>query len=164
MNDPFDYNATPMAPPGIRTLVYENPQQRKTWAQHGVNAWYIGYYPDHYRCHKTYVPANRGERIYHTVSFSLHDFAVTSNNHQDYVARSIRDLTTALQNRYLHTLLQPVGDKKFAAIQVLEQMFCPNLPGTQSDFLQPSTGAAVESHPIKYQSSNCCGVLVSHLE
>ena len=43
MNGPFDYNATPMAPPGIKTLVYENPQQRKTWAQHGVYAWYIGY-------------------------------------------------------------------------------------------------------------------------
>ena len=38
-----------MEPPGIKTLVYETPQQRKTWAQHGVDAWYIGYLPDHYR-------------------------------------------------------------------------------------------------------------------
>ena len=53
MNGPFDYNATPIAPPGIKTLVYETPQQHKTWAQHGADAWYIGYCPDHYRCHKT---------------------------------------------------------------------------------------------------------------
>ena len=128
INGPFDYNATPMAPPGIRTLVYETPQQLKTWAQHGVDALYIGYCPDHYCCHNTYVPATRRERIAHTVSFLPHDFAVPANNHQDNVARSIRYLTTALQHRYLHTLLQPVVDKQFAAIQALEQIFCPDLP------------------------------------
>ena len=31
MNGPFDYNAKPIAPPGIKKLVYETPQQRKTW-------------------------------------------------------------------------------------------------------------------------------------
>ena len=119
MNGPFNYNATLIAPPGIKTLVYETPQQRKTWAQHGVDAWYIGYCPEHYRCHKTYVPSNQGEIIAHTVSFFPHDLAVPYNNHQDDVAHSIRDLTTALQHRYLHTPLKPVGDEQFAAIQAL---------------------------------------------
>ena len=126
-NGPFYYNTTPIAPPGMKTLVYEIPQQRKTWAQHGVDAWYIGYCPDHYRCHKTYVPATRGEQISHTLSFSLHDFAVQAKNHQYDIARSIRDLTTALQHHYLHTPLQPVGDKQFAAIQALEKIFFPNI-------------------------------------
>ena len=112
MNGLFDYNATPIAPQGIKTLVYKTPQQRKTWAQHGVDAWYISYCPDHYRCHKTYVPATRGERISHIVSFLPHDFSVPANNQQDDIARSIWDLTTALQHRYLHTPLQPVGDKQ----------------------------------------------------
>ena len=66
----FDYNATPMAPPGIKTLVYKTPTQRRTWAQHGVEAWYIGRAPDHYRNFKCYVPATRGERTAKTVSFS----------------------------------------------------------------------------------------------
>ena len=95
MNGPFDYNATPIAPPGIKTIVYKTPQQRKTWFQHGVDAWYIGYCPDHYRCYKTYVPATRVERV--------------------------------LQHRYLHTPLKPAGDKEFAAIQALENIFCPNI-------------------------------------
>ena len=127
MNGPFDYNPTPIARPGIKILVYETPQQRKTWAQHGVDAWYIGCCPDHYRCHKTYVTAIWGELISHTVSFFPHDFVVPINNHQDYIARSIRYLTNALQHRYLHTPLQPVGDKQFAAIQALENIFCPNI-------------------------------------
>ena len=41
---------------------------------------------------------------------------------------AIRDLKTALQHRYLHTLLQPVGGKQFAAIQALEIIFCPDIP------------------------------------
>ena len=128
MNGPFNYNATPITPPGIKKCVYETPQQRKTWAQHGVDAWYIGSCPYHYRCHKTYNLATRGERISHTISFLPHDFAVPANNHQDGIARSIRDLTTALQHRYLHTPLQPVEDKQFAAIQALEKNFCPDIP------------------------------------
>ena len=28
----------------------------------------------------------------------------------------------------LHTPLQPVGDKQFAAIQALENIFCPDIP------------------------------------
>ena len=142
MNVPLDYNATPIVTPGIKTLVYETPQQRKTWAQHGVDAWYIGYCPYHYRCHKTYVPANWGERISHTVSFSPHNFAVSSNNHQDDAARSIRDMTTVLQHRHLHTPLQPVGDKQFASIQALECFSAsayPDNTGTPRSCSSPST-------------------------
>ena len=128
MDSPFDYNTTPIAPPGIKILVYETPQQHKTWDQHGIDAWYIGYCLDHYRCHKTYAPATPGKLIAHTVYFFPHDFAVPANNHQDDLARSIRYLTTALQHRYLRTPLQPVGDKQFATIQALENIFCPYIP------------------------------------
>ena len=75
----------------------------------------------------TSVPPTRGEYISHTVSFFPHDFAVPANNHQDDMARSIQDLKTVLQHRYLHTPLQPIGDKQFAAIQALENIFCPNI-------------------------------------
>ena len=64
-------------------------------------------------------------------TFSFMTFQYQPKNHQDNVARSIRDLTTALQHRYLHTPLQPVGDKQLAAIKALEQIFFPDLPGTQ---------------------------------
>ena len=101
----------------------------KLGPQYSVDAWYIGYFPYHYRCHKTYIPANRGVLISHTVSFFPHNFAVPSNNPQDDVARSIHDLTTALQHRYLHTPLKPVKDKQFAAIKALEKKFCPEVPG-----------------------------------
>ena len=49
------------------------------------------------------------------------------NSHHDDVARSVRDLTEALQHFYLKMSLQPVGDEKIQEIKKLEQIFCPKL-------------------------------------
>ena len=38
----FNYNATPLAPPGTRVVAYLKPAQRKTWSPRGEDAWYIG--------------------------------------------------------------------------------------------------------------------------
>ena len=65
----FYYNKTPFASPGINTLVYETPIQRRTWAQYSVVVWYIGSYMDHYHYYKCYVPAARYKRDASTVSF-----------------------------------------------------------------------------------------------
>jgi hypothetical protein len=37
----FDYNQTPLAPPGIRVLVHNKPSVRGTWAPHALPGWYI---------------------------------------------------------------------------------------------------------------------------
>ncbi|KAI2491412.1 Reverse transcriptase (RNA-dependent DNA polymerase) [Fragilaria crotonensis] len=46
----FDYNRTPMAPPGIRVLVHVKPQDRTTWSPHGEDGWYTGPAFESYRC------------------------------------------------------------------------------------------------------------------
>ena len=38
----FDYNRTPLCPPGTKALVYIDPKNRATWAPHVIDAWYIG--------------------------------------------------------------------------------------------------------------------------
>ena len=107
----FDYNATPMAPPGIKVLIFNTPTQRRIWAQHGVDGWYISHAPLHYRNFKCYIPATRGERTATSLSFFPHDFAVPANTQHDDVARSIRDLTAALNHRYTNSLPQSIGDE-----------------------------------------------------
>ena len=39
LNGLYNFNATPMAPPGSMILVHEKPALRGTWAAHSVNAW-----------------------------------------------------------------------------------------------------------------------------
>jgi hypothetical protein len=37
----YDFNRSPMAPPGTRIIAHETPNRRRTWAPHGHNGWYI---------------------------------------------------------------------------------------------------------------------------
>ena len=61
LNGVFDYNKTPIAPPGCKIVVHEPPNKRGTWDIHGVDGWYLGMAPDHYRCHRVYIPKMRAE-------------------------------------------------------------------------------------------------------
>jgi hypothetical protein len=65
----FDFNQTPLAPPGTRVLVNKNPEKRRTWAVQGVDGWYIGSAPKHYQCYKVYIPKTRAERTAHGLDF-----------------------------------------------------------------------------------------------
>jgi hypothetical protein len=55
----FDYNKTPLAPLGIRGLVYDDPAIPASWAPHGTNAYYVGLALKHYRCLQLYMPGIR---------------------------------------------------------------------------------------------------------
>ena len=46
----FNYNKTPLAPPGTKTLIYEVAARRASWAPHAVDGWYLGPAMKHYRC------------------------------------------------------------------------------------------------------------------
>jgi hypothetical protein len=48
----FDFNKTPLAPPGTRVLVHEKPIVRQSWDPRAIDAWYIGPAMKHYRCYQ----------------------------------------------------------------------------------------------------------------
>ena len=58
LNGAFDYNKTPLTPPGTN-FFYKTPPQRQTWAAHGVKGWYLGAAPEHYQCHRTCITKTR---------------------------------------------------------------------------------------------------------
>ena len=68
----FDYNKTPLVPPGTRALAHEAADKRLTWGPNGEDAWTIGPSPDHYRCIRCYFPKTRSERNVKTATFFPH--------------------------------------------------------------------------------------------
>ena len=44
----FDYNKTPIAPPGTKVVKHEAADQRHTWGPNGEKGWTIGTSLDHY--------------------------------------------------------------------------------------------------------------------
>jgi hypothetical protein len=49
LNGNFDFNRTPLAPPGSRIIAHKKPDQRASWDPHGLDGYYLGTALDHYR-------------------------------------------------------------------------------------------------------------------
>ncbi|KAL7527155.1 hypothetical protein ACHAWF_008701, partial [Thalassiosira exigua] len=62
LEGPFDYNRTPLAPPGTKALVYNDPTNRRSWEQHAKDGWYVGPAMAHYRCKRFWIPETRNFR------------------------------------------------------------------------------------------------------
>jgi hypothetical protein len=48
INGAFDFNRTPLAPPGTKVLIHEKPSTRGTWAPPAIEGWYLGPSQRHY--------------------------------------------------------------------------------------------------------------------
>ena len=77
----WDYKRHPIGPVGAKVLVYENPESRASYADNGVEGFYLGYAPAHYRCHRVWIPSTRDFRDSDTLSWHLADpFGLLSNH------------------------------------------------------------------------------------
>ena len=65
----FDFNRTPLGPPGTRVLVHEKPSVRQSWAPHAVDGWYLGPAMLHYRCFQVWIISTSSLRIADTLSW-----------------------------------------------------------------------------------------------
>ncbi len=55
----FYLNKTPLAPLGIKALVYVDPGSQTSWAPPATNGFYGGSASNHYQCLRFYIPATR---------------------------------------------------------------------------------------------------------
>ena len=53
---PFNFMATPLAPPGTKVIAHTNSQKRGSWELNSEIGWYVGPSLNHYRCVKVYFP------------------------------------------------------------------------------------------------------------
>ena len=73
----FDYNKTPLAPPGTKVTVHDASTKRKTCTTNGTEGWNIGTAPNHCRCHKIYIMSTKDEPVSNTVKFLPHETSLT---------------------------------------------------------------------------------------
>jgi hypothetical protein len=65
----YDFAAHPIAPFGAKILIYEKPEDRATWAEHGIPGYYLGPEPNTYRGYDVWAIGTRHHRITHTVEW-----------------------------------------------------------------------------------------------
>jgi len=66
----YDFMAHPLHVPGVRTVALTPADKRESWGPHGVDSFYLGPAPDHYRCYRVLIPSTNDIRI--TDSLSWH--------------------------------------------------------------------------------------------
>lgn len=93
----FSYNTTPIAPPGTHLLIHEKPDNRRSWAPHAVDAWYLGPATQHYRCYRTYVWSTKTERISDTVEWKPKHVLFPHQNTSEQILSGTQQIIRALQ-------------------------------------------------------------------
>jgi len=148
----FDFNRTPMAPPGTRVVAHEKPSQRASWAPHGEDGWYIGPALEHYRCYKVYINKTRAERTVDTVEFFPTQVNMPKLSSADAALKAAIDLIAALKHPHPAAPFAPLGDTKMNALEQLADIFSDALPrvGKAKNFERgaPTTKAPVLMEPI----------------
>ena len=140
LNGAFDFNITPLAPPGKKSLIYESSSDRRTWASHGVDSWYLGPAPEHYCCYRLYVPKTRAKRTAKTVQLFPHQCPVPTTSSVDAII-SARALTEALTNPAPEALFPQFGDAQQQAIFDLAKIF-------ESAIANPALPTSVPPWPV----------------
>jgi hypothetical protein len=139
----FNYNQTPIAPPGMRVVVHEKPDKRPSWGYHGLDGFYVGpALGGSYRCFTVFVTDTRKTRINDTLS--LHPPAgsqLSGSSPTDAIVSLLAQVETAItalanstaiptdQRQLLHAVQPNVS----AASNQFRQVFHPTPNATAED-------------------------------
>jgi hypothetical protein len=133
----FNFEKTPMAPPGCKVVVHERPQERGTWADHGVAGFYIGPAMHHFRNYYCYITTTRGERVSNTIKFFPTHVNMPDTSSEDRLTQITQDLITVLQKPHPKTPFLDQGDKTSDAIAQLKNTFRPPQQDDTRDTASP---------------------------
>lgn len=109
INGRYDFNRTPIAPPGIRVKAHARPAQRQTWAPHTFDAWYVGPALEHYRFYTVWATKTRNLRIVNQLMwFPHHSFPRLDN--LDLLRATVEDAIEVLRSPPTETFVSTMED------------------------------------------------------
>jgi hypothetical protein len=123
MHGAFDFNRTPLAPPGTKVIIHEKPDTRGTWAPHAVEGWYLVPAMRHYRCYRVWAWNTNAEQIANTLTWFPTDTAMPIHSSTDIVMAAAHDLTHALLNPAPSSPLSPLNDSQRHRLLQLTDIF-----------------------------------------
>ena len=145
----FDYNRTPIAPPGVRVVVHEKPAERGSWDPHGVDGWYIGPAMESYRCFKTYIWSTKAERITDTVEWFPHHVTIPKSSDTEIIIAATKDILKTLQHPSPNSPIPGLSDSELSQLKDLTQLLHNKASQTSPLTDQSTTPAAIVTPPVQ---------------
>ena len=119
----FDFNRTPLAPPGTKVMVHEKPDQRGTWSPHTIAGWYLGPAIHHYRCYRVWIISTRAERIADTLAWFPTKVVMPVPSTGERAIAATRDLTNTIRQPSPAAPLAPIAADACQALTQLATIF-----------------------------------------
>ena len=93
----FNFNATPLLPPGTKVIAHKAPEDRATWDLNGETGWSVGPSMQHYRCISCYFPKSRRERDIPKLEIIPHTVPIPEVKLDDFLRQAAGDIVSILQ-------------------------------------------------------------------
>ena len=104
----FDYNKTPLTPPGCPVQVYIFPADRKTFDQHTKAGFYFGPALHHYQCHGIWMTKSNAERTVQELKcFSDINLKMPVPFQEAIIIRAIQIFLNEIKSRENHKDILP---------------------------------------------------------
>jgi hypothetical protein len=145
----FDFNKTPLAPVGTKSLVFLDPKHRRSFQTKAMDAYYCGPVKMHYRNYRFYIPETRNYRTSNSAKFFPAHCKMPAIEPGDTIRLAAQDLITALRNKHSKAPIN-LDHSHTSALRQLTEIFHtletvneekdtpPRVPG-QPTRVQPST-------------------------
>ena len=95
----YNFNRTPLAPPGTRVVIHTKLQQRESWGFHGEDGFYVGPAPEHYRCVQCLVTKTRRVKVSDTVQFFPRKIQFPTFSFTNRLTTALNKIVTTLSNK-----------------------------------------------------------------
>ena len=105
-NKKYDFASHPIAPVGTHVVIHETPDQRQSWAAHGLDGFYLGPALDHYRCYRVFANSTKSNRVSDTLAWFPALVHMPGSSPADLIHSALLDLTHALK---LYRQLPAIG-------------------------------------------------------
>ena len=133
LNGTFNFNQSPLAPPGTRVVVHITPAQRPNMGPHGGDGWYVGPSIKHYRCHKCYIPSTFGVCNTLTIDWFPHNVPFPKVTADESLCQTTNDMLTLIQDMTAHpipslTYGSNITNAYIQIAQILKRATAPPLP------------------------------------
>ena len=151
----FNYDTTPLEILGCKAITHEKPHQRKTWAPHAVDGWYIGPAMEHFRCYKVYIPQTQAERITDTLRLIHHNIMIP-NIAKQIPMTQLQAIDNLKQMLKENTLTNNNGVQRVKTDPPRKIVACPT-PDIVASQPQPTIMSQPEPphrYPTRYQTNN----------
>jgi hypothetical protein len=132
INGQFDYNRTPIGPPGCRVLAHVKPSDRTTWSPHGLDGWYVGPATESYRCWRVWIQETRSIRTCDTVSWFPTKVTMPDSSSNELIVAALHDIVHALQNPSPKSPLAPGTDSQTQALRMIVELLAKSTASAEA--------------------------------